>query len=381
METRSANAFKLSLESGNLVLEFGNVVRDGASSKPAAVAVTDRVILPLDIGRRLAIGLDECLLPHAAALRAEEAKALAPAEAAVAARPGAAPVRPPAEEAGERAAQLLRMVGNLGVPYLYERSFRLCDRALLANRFLLTLDTLDIPGNARDRVLEICDRLSMPGSARQEAIANFETAKCVHFGFEADGRSFICKLYLERGIADEDAARARQTRTPVLLHLAFKWDLAGGDAVTSRYWWRPSLSVAEIEERLAHVYRDGPQVSFDIARAVLRLTEGRVAAETLQYLEVEEAENARRSFDLNLYNAKLQVKDMQSLLHRMREHFGVRPGQFQALYDQIKTKTLGHLAGGVHRKGEDFFNVYYGVVGLPHFHGGFESAVEPPVPR
>ena len=82
-------------------------------------------------------------------------------------------------------------------------------------------------------------------------------------------------------------------------------------------------------------------------------------------------ENARRSFDLNLYNAKLQVKDMQPLLHRMREHFGVRPGQMQALYDQIKTKALGHLAGGVHRNGEDFFNVYYGVVGLPHFHAGF----------
>src|SRR5580704_15295418 len=133
METRPANAFKLSLEAGNLVLEFGNVVRDSASSGPASVTVSDRVILPLDIGRRLALRLDECLQPHAATLRAEEAKALSPAEAAAAARPGAAAARPAAEEAGERAAQLLRMVGNLGIPYLYERSFRMCDRALLAN--------------------------------------------------------------------------------------------------------------------------------------------------------------------------------------------------------------------------------------------------------
>ena len=371
METRAANAFKLSVEGGNLVLEFGNVVRPGASPGPAAVAVTDRVILPLDVGRRLAFRLDESLQSHAATLRAEEAKALPPAEAALAARPGTAPARPPAEEAGERAALLLRMVGDLGVPYLYERSFRICDRALLANRFLLTLDTLDIPGNPEGRVLEICDRLSMPSSARQEAQANFSTAKCVHFGFETDGRSLICKLYLELRIPDDDAARARQSRTPVLLHLAFKWDPAAGAAVTSRYWWWPSLSAAEIEGRLAHVYRDGPQVSFDIARAALELTESRAPAEALQYLEVEEAENARRSFDLNLYNAKLQVKDIQSLLHRMREHYQVRPGQLQALYDQIKTKTLGHLAGGVHRNGEDFFNVYYGVVGLPHFHEQF----------
>ena len=44
---------------------------------------------------------------------------------------------------------------------------------------------------------------------------------------------------------------------------------------------------------------------------------------------------------------------------------------FQALYDQIKMKALGHLAGGVHRNGKDFFNLYYGVTGLPHFHEGF----------
>ena len=34
-------------------------------------------------------------------------------------------------------------------------------------------------------------------------------------------------------------------------------------------------------------------------------------------------------------------------------------------------KALGHLAGGVHRNGKDFFNLYYGVTGLPHFHEGF----------
>jgi hypothetical protein len=58
---------------------------------------------------------------------------------------------------------------------------------------------------------------------------------------------------------------------------------------------------------------------------------------------------------------------MQHLLHRMREHFNVPPGRLQALYDQVKGKALGHLAGGVHRDGEDFFNIYYGVVGLPYF--------------
>jgi len=204
----------------------------------------------------------------------------------------------------------------------------------------------------------------MPGAAREVAAANFAMAKSIHFGFEADDDSIICKLYLERAVSGEEAQRARVRGEPVLLHLAFKWDLVKDAAVTTRYLWRPGLSAAEIEARLAYVYRDGARASCVLALAALDLTRGRAAAEQLQYLEVEEAENGRRSFDLNLYDAKLQVKDMQQLLHRMREHFGVRPGQMQALYDQIKTKALGHLAGGVHRNGEDFFNVYYGVLGL-----------------
>src|SRR5208283_2307156 len=170
IKTRAANAFKMSLEAGELVIEFGNVVGPGQTPGPAAVAVTDRVILPLVTGRRLAYSLEDCLKPHAAALRAEEAKALPPSEAAVAARSGQAPVRPSPEAAGERAAELLRMVGDLGIPYQYERSF------------------------------EICDRLHMPGAAREAAAANFAMAKCVHFGFEADDDSIICKLYLERAV-------------------------------------------------------------------------------------------------------------------------------------------------------------------------------------
>ena len=128
-----------------------------------------------------------------------------------------------------------------------------------------------------------------------------------------------------------------------------------------------SHQLRDIEARLARVYRDGQQTSFDIAKAVLDLAAAKAPPEKLQYLEVEEQENARRSFDLNLYNAQLQVNDIHHLLQRMREHFGVRAGQFQALYDQINTKVLGHLAGGVHRDAKDFFNVYYGVVGFPHF--------------
>ena len=86
----------------------------------------------------------------------------------------------------------------------------------------------------------------------------------------------------------------------------------------------------------------------------------RLPPERLLYLEVVEPGQPRRSFDLNLYDAELTVRDLQAVLFAMRDHFAVRPGQFQALYDQIKTRRMGHVAGGIHRNGQPFFNVYFG---------------------
>src|SRR5690348_13367247 len=98
METTApvtADAFKLSLEGGDVVLEFGQL----SPGEPGrtAVAVSDRVILPLQAARRLLPWLEEALKPHQAALRAAEAKTLAPAAAAEAARPGPAAQRAPAD--------------------------------------------------------------------------------------------------------------------------------------------------------------------------------------------------------------------------------------------------------------------------------------------
>lgn len=367
MKETAANAFKVSLEAGDVVVEFGRM-GDAAAAGPGAVTVSDRIVLPVDTARRLVLSLGDSLGKHAAALRAAEAKALPPGEAAVAARPGQVAVRAPADEAGEKGALLLRLVGELDVPHQYERSFRISSAGLMANRYLLTIDRRDLLGDPRERLLAICDRLGMPVALRSAAEQRFEMTSCAHFGFEGDPGSIICKLYLERKVPDDEARRARAQGEPVLLHLAFKWQIGGGTEVTSEYLWYPQLTAAQIEGRLAsHVYGEPTQASLALAKEVLALAAARLPAEQLQYLEVQEPGNGRRSFDLNLYNARLQVKDLQPVLYRMRDLYGARPGQFQALYDQIKAKTMGHLAGGVHRNGKDFFNLYYGVAGLPHF--------------
>jgi len=366
MKETAADAFRVVLEGDDVVMEFGRL-REPAGSGERVIALSERISLPLDAAKRLVLSLGDSLRPHAAALRAAEAKALSPAGAAQALQKGPAGPAVAAAPAGDRGALLLQLVADLGVPYQYERSFRISQGSLQANRFLLTLNKRDIPGDPRARALAICDRLGMPDAARRAAEEAFESANCLHFGFEGGPESVICKLYLERAVPADEAQRARGRGEPVPLHLAFKWDVLDNAYVVTRYLWHPSLGAQQIEQRLAHVYRGAGAASLVIARAVLALAAGRVAAEKLQYLEVQEDQNDRRSFDLNVYDARLQVKDAQQVLYAMRQRFDLRPGQFQALYDQIKARTLGHLAGGVHRDGREFFNVYYGVAGFPRF--------------
>ena len=345
------DAFRGKVERENIVVEFGN-----SQAVRGAIALTQQVVVPVDTAKRLVLALGD-------ALRRYAPEALSPE----AARRAVTPVNAPPDAAGETAALLLKLVADLGVPYQHERSFRISRGAMHANRFLLSLDTADIIGSPVQTVMEICARLGIPDTTRKAAENSFGTAACVHFGFEEAGGGLLCKLYLERQVPAGEAADAAARRGPVLLHLAYKWNPSSGAEVVTRYHWYPRLPLGDLESRLASVYRGGgAAASIDIARAVLRAAAERAPAEQLQYLEVEE-ENGRRSFDLNVYDAALQLKDVQDALFAMRERFGVRPGQFQALYDQVKTRALGHLAGGVHRNGEEFFNVYYGVSGFPRF--------------
>jgi hypothetical protein len=353
MTQQGPDAFRGLVKDDELVVEFGQLGAEGVEG-------TTRLVLPVETARRLATRLGDALARFAPESLVEDAPVR-----------GTTPVNAPPDPAGERAALTLRLVAGLGAPRNHERSFRIAPGALMANRILLTLDPRDIPGDARARVLDVCDRLAMPAAARAEAGELFAQAACIHFGFEEGAGRMLSKLYLEFAPEAHVQRRAREQGEPVLLHHAFKWQPGEDQAVVSRYLLYPGLDADAIGRRLAAIYdAASAAASLDIATSVLQLAAARVPGGALQYLEVTEPGNARRSFDLNCYDAGLQLKDVQPALFAMRDRFDVRPGQFQALYDQVRDSRFGHLAGGVHRDGADFFNIYYGVSGYPRVVGG-----------
>jgi hypothetical protein len=80
----------------------------------------------------------------------------------------------------------------------------------------------------------------------------------------------------------------------------------------------------------------------------------------VNYFEVTEENSKRKSFDINVYQANLQLEELYPLLLKMCRHYSIPSGEFHALYEPFKSKIVGHLSGGIGRDGKDFLTVYFG---------------------
>ncbi|HEX4985704.1 MAG TPA: hypothetical protein VFV71_06480 [Burkholderiales bacterium] len=353
-ENLAASAFRASIRGHDVAIDFGNPVPNRSAG--SEIELARRIVLDRAAAMRLLSALNVCLREHDARWR------YAPPEQT---SPGALRAPTPShavpDAAAPRAAHLFRVMDDLRLPYMYERSVRFTHSGMAANRFLLSLSRSSARDDFAALALRLAARVDMPADCREIAARHAGNARAVHLGFEGDDR-ILLKYYIEHDAAAQATSRDGAAG-PATLHLAFKWDAADpARRVVSRYLLFPGLDEAQMLGRMAAIYRAaGNAESLEIAHAVLQVACTRVDADALQYLEVEEDGNERRSFDLNFYDAGLLVRDLQAPLARMRQHFDLKPGQFQALYDQIKPQTVGHLAGGIHRDGGDFFNVYYGV--------------------
>jgi tryptophan halogenase len=365
MKPTIVNAFRGAIEPDSIAIEFG-VAMDGDSQADTRVILSDRIELTPAAARHLAISLDEAVR-RLSSSQAQRVGAAGVAGDRVTPR-GRTPVHAPQDPSAGTAETLMQQVGALDVPYQYERSFRMAPGVLMANRFLLTFNKADLGQVALNRCLEIARQVGMPAGLQQQIPGPFAQAVCVHFGFEAGPDGVVCKFYLERAVAEEERVEAMSRDEPVLLHEAFKW-MPGGDlrAVT-RYYWYPQAPIESIRDRMSAIFvSDQDSRARALAERALDIAASRVDANKLQYLEVLEDDNERRSFDLNVYEADLQVKDLQPELNNIRDYFDIKPGHFQAIYDQVRTHSLGHVAGGVHRNGKEFFNIYHGVTSFPRF--------------
>jgi hypothetical protein len=261
---------------------------------------------------------------------------------------------------------LFQLVKNLNVEVGFERSFKIAKGALLHNRFLLGVSKEAIGQRADDRFTETCSLMAMPKTLLDIFKHYLPQGNYVHFGFEQNQKNTLYKVYLEFWkTIQEEIVKSRHPPGPALLHLGLKWDISDPARQSlTRYTWFPWLSSHEILQRVSHILEpDRGAAARQAAEQLISLALARIPDRDILFLEVTEEGNPRRSFDINVYRANLQLAEIYPLLSMLCRRHSIAFDTFHSLYDRIKTKRFGHLAAGVDREGNSFFTVYYGVEG------------------
>jgi hypothetical protein len=349
-----------------IALSFGGDRTRRAAQDEEGYRLSNRVVMSPFTAKRLVALLNDVIRSYEAKYGPLEkggspsaVKSVAPA------------VRPEAtdhstEVLSEKAGLLFQLVKSLDLEVGYERSFKVSEKTLLENRFLLGFSKSSIKQNPHERILDICEGMEMPDAFIEDFSEKLSEANYVHFGFEENERTCIYKVYLEfyDKIQEEIKNQANESEQ-FLLHLGFKWDVSDNTKhALTRYTWYRSLAVEDILVRLADIL--DPQKyrkPFEIAKGILDTGSSKIPHHDILYLEVSEENNPRRSFDINMYRAALELRELHPFLWEMCQHYSISSETFQAIYDQVKTKIFGHLSGGIDREGKDFLTVYYGVEG------------------
>ena len=264
----------------------------------------------------------------------------------------------------EAAHRLLELVAQLDVPIEFERSFKMSKNTLLPDRFLMGASLAKIHGASGCSVEDVCTAMKMPKPFLTVFSEHLPDTDYVHFGFEKGPSASVYKVYQEfyekmkNGLQMDPAPHEPQT-----LHLGYKWNVADRrKRVLSRYMWYPGLRPDALFRRLVDLLSSSTISVFSgMVRGIASLALTRMSAGDALYLEVSEESNPRRSFDINLYAAGLCVGELYPFLHQFCRIFNIPLQTFHRFYDGIKERTVGHLSGGIDRKGNDFLTVYYGV--------------------
>ena len=215
------------------------------------------------------------------------------------------------------------IVAQLGVACGYERSFKMRRNSLLANRYMLGVDT---EGLTPEQLLNVCQRMDMPKAYLDSFAENASEANLVFLGFEHDGNCCHYKIYLEFWEKIKQGIRDKTDRQePVLLHLGYKWDTNDNrHRAIARYTCHPQLTVQGILSRISKIYdADHDETSHDETSLAIVADIIKLAASTKQnispiYLEAEEEGNPRVSFDVNIYSAALAAMCWSATARRRR---------------------------------------------------------------
>jgi len=240
---------------------------------------------------------------------------------------------------------------GLGLPVMGESSVKLVHGAALTERYLLSVPAKGIAAKQAAELVHVAVALGLEPEMADRVATDLPLSTTLHFGFEREGERTTLKLYCEFPLA-RGWDIARRANHPMLVHRAVKWDPRDATrAAVSRYVAHPARNVPDTAVRIRELLGQGAPA--DLALSLFSRAAGRVSAQERLFLEVEEEQSPRRSFDLKLYDARFTTADLGPAIPGLVAFFGL-----DGL--RVPAATLGHIAGGQGRDGKPFLTLYYG---------------------
>ncbi len=253
--------------------------------------------------------------------------------------------------------RLIARLAAHGVRYGREDSFKLSKARLLGNRVLIGIESASLEPQ---QALALASELGMPAACLTVLLPHAPEANAVFFGYEDQGRSWVCKVYLEFWDKVRRETRRTGSLAPQLLHLGVKWDPEVADKhEIARYDCHPMLGLRHILRRIAACYGETDSAALSaLAQSIVRDAARRKPDASMLYLEVSERGNARASFDINLYKSGMRVSDAAPQLRQCSQLFELAPGLIEDQLNRLGNCALGHVSSGIDRHGEAFLSVY-----------------------
>lgn len=237
----------------------------------------------------------------------------------------------------------------------YERSFKMVTNKLWSERFLvgISIDTI-----AFEDIDFLMKKMGLPEVFAASVRAQLPNANFIHIGFE-QGQVSTYKFYLEFPRGNVDA------KEPHPLYIGYKWNAENSaQQAVSRYTQPQTLSLPNLLEKVDAMYGDEKEndAVCSIAKALITQAAGKVSTTELLFVEVQEENTPRLSFDINLYETGMTVRDLQPMLLALREHFAIDEKEFADLMTRTEDDLAGHLSGGTDRNGNAFLTTYHACV-------------------
>lgn len=257
----------------------------------------------------------------------------------------------------------LNELAQRGLPYGREDSFKLRRGTLLTQRALLGVDIRHL---GLEDLLTLALAQGMPARYEADLRRYHPQANMAFFGIEHDGRRRILKVYLECWDAVRQHVRATGSTSPALLNMGIKWDAQGGSHCRADYICHPLLSTVGVLGRIAQLYRPLPAPHAGaLHQSLIRQAMRAAPRSSFLYVEVQEGDSARQSYDVNLYKSGLSVRDTRPIIQALGQHFDIPSAELDGLLDDIASHPLGHVSGGCDRQGQEFTTIYHEIAPQP----------------